>query len=312
MDYNGLLKKLSELDPKRKDKSDELYTKAENRDELLRAGPWRNDPDYFKHVQISSLALVRMAMHARSGGVNEVMGMLIGKIIDRTFVVLDVYPLPVEASETRVNAMGEAYEYMVQYLDSLHSVGRKDSILGWYHSHPSYGCWLSRIDVETQRQNQTFQDPFLAIVVDPNRTVANSEVEIGAFRTYPEGHNNTQSAVAAPVTAKEVDSEFGLYSKEYYPLEVSYFRTSLDEPLFDLAWSRYWPSQLAENRLLVERELSLAKIKETVAKIALMQPQKRRYSKVSLNDLIEDLHSRVEGDVGSLVALKVRNSIFRG
>ena len=30
------------------------------------------------------------------------------------------------------------------------------------------------------------QEPFLAIVVDPHRTVAAGKVEIGAFRTYPE------------------------------------------------------------------------------------------------------------------------------
>ncbi len=30
------------------------------------------------------------------------------------------------------------------------------------------------------------QEPFLAIVVDPHRTVAAGKVEIGAFRTFPE------------------------------------------------------------------------------------------------------------------------------
>lgn len=32
------------------------------------------------------------------------------------------------------------------------------------------------------------QEPFLAIVVDPVRTMASGKVEIGAFRTYPEGY----------------------------------------------------------------------------------------------------------------------------
>ena len=39
--------------------------------------------------------------------------------------------------------------------------------MGWYHSHPSYGCWLSGIDVKTQELFQISTDPFLAIVVDP-------------------------------------------------------------------------------------------------------------------------------------------------
>ena len=61
-------------------------------------------------------------------------------------------------------------------------------MVGWYHSHPGYGCWLSGIDVGTQSTQQQYQEPFLAIVVDPHRTIAAGKVEIGAFRTYPEVH----------------------------------------------------------------------------------------------------------------------------
>ncbi|EFI27819.1 hypothetical protein CC1G_14743 [Coprinopsis cinerea okayama7 len=28
--------------------------------------------------------------------------------------------------------------------------GRLENAIGWYHSHPGYGCWLSEIDVNTQ------------------------------------------------------------------------------------------------------------------------------------------------------------------
>ena len=44
-------------------------------------------------------------------------------------------------------------------------VQRLENAIGWYHSHPGYGCWLSGIDVNTQMQNQKFQDPFVAVVV---------------------------------------------------------------------------------------------------------------------------------------------------
>ncbi len=49
-----------------------------------------------------------------------------------------------------------------------------------------YGCWLSGIDVATQALNQQYQEPFVAIVIDPIRTSAAGKVEIGAFRTFPE------------------------------------------------------------------------------------------------------------------------------
>lgn len=44
-------------------------------------------------------------------------------------------------------------------------VGRLENAIGWYHSHPGYGCWLSGIDVNTQMNNQKFTDPFVAVVV---------------------------------------------------------------------------------------------------------------------------------------------------
>ncbi len=68
----------------------------------------------------------------------------------------------------------------------VQKVGRLENMVGWYHSHPGYGCWLSGIDVGTQSTQQTYSEPFLAIVIDPHRTIAAGKVEIGAFRTYPE------------------------------------------------------------------------------------------------------------------------------
>lgn len=64
-------------------------------------------------------------------------------------------------------------------------VGREENAIGWYHSHPGYGCWLSGIDVSTQMTNQSYQEPFVAIVIDPVRTISSGKVCLGAFRTYP-------------------------------------------------------------------------------------------------------------------------------
>lgn len=72
------------------------------------------------------------------------------------------------------------------FIVCLQKVGRLENMIGWYHSHPGYGCWLSGIDVGTQATQQMYQEPFLAIVIDPHRTIAAGKVEIGAFRTYPE------------------------------------------------------------------------------------------------------------------------------
>lgn len=67
---------------------------------------------------LSCKTKVKMVMHARSGGDLEIMGLMQGKIQGDTFVVLDAFPLPVEGTETRVNAQTQAYEYMAQYTDN--------------------------------------------------------------------------------------------------------------------------------------------------------------------------------------------------
>ena len=56
-------------------------------------------------------------------------------------------------------------EFMIGYLELVKKAGREENPVGWYHSHPGYGCWLSGIDVSTQMLQQQWQDPWLAIVV---------------------------------------------------------------------------------------------------------------------------------------------------
>lgn len=77
--------------------------------------PWVNDPHFFKRVKISALALLKMVVHARSGGTIEVMGLMQGKTDGDSIIVMDAFALPVEGTETRVNAQEDAYEYMVEY-----------------------------------------------------------------------------------------------------------------------------------------------------------------------------------------------------
>ena len=77
--------------------------------------PWANDPHHFRRAKISALALLKMVVHARAGGTIEVMGLMQGKCEGDSIIVMDAFALPVEGTETRVNAQADAYEYMVEY-----------------------------------------------------------------------------------------------------------------------------------------------------------------------------------------------------
>ena len=237
--------------------------------------PWARDPNYFKHVRISAVALIKMTMHARSGGELEIMGLMQGYVTDETFVVTDAFRLPVEGTETRVNAQSDANEYMAQYLELCRAQGRQENVVGWYHSHPGYGCWLSGIDVDTEAMQQQFTDPFLAVVIDPHRTINSGKVDIGAFRTYPQDYKPASSggggdgAGAVPLAKA---AEFGAHANRYYSLEVSHFKSTLDTHLLELMWHKYWVQTLSQSPLLTNRDfgsnqmLDLSfKIKETTA-----------------------------------------------
>ena len=153
---------------------DELYRYDEDAHRnLLTEKPWEKDPHYFKDIKISALALLKMVIHARSGGNIEIMGLLLGKVDGQSMIVMDSFALPVEGTETRVNAQVQAYEYMVTYTAMAKQVGRLENVIGWYHSHPGYGCWLSGIDVSTQMLNQQFQEPWVAIVVSLKARIKN-------------------------------------------------------------------------------------------------------------------------------------------
>lgn len=53
---------------------------------------------------------------------SQVMGLMLGKVDGPTMIVMDSFALPVEGTETRVNAQAQAYEYMTAYVEAAKQV----------------------------------------------------------------------------------------------------------------------------------------------------------------------------------------------
>ncbi|KAJ3544062.1 hypothetical protein NM688_g5784 [Phlebia brevispora] len=239
---------------------------------LNREQPWARDPHYFKMCKISAVALIKMVIHARSGVPHEIMGLMQGKVVGTSLVIIDSFALPVQGTETRVNAQNEANEYMVQYIQGSERVQRLENAVGWYHSHPGYGCWLSGIDVNTQMTNQKFQDPFVAVVIDPNRTISAGKVDIGAFRTYPENYTPPDAAASEyqSIPLNKIE-DFGVHANQYYPLEVQIFKSSLDAELLGLLWNKYWVNTLSQSPLISNRAYAVSQLADLHQKLSRAQ-----------------------------------------
>ncbi|ODV84990.1 hypothetical protein CANARDRAFT_180263, partial [[Candida] arabinofermentans NRRL YB-2248] len=216
--------------------------------------PWRQDPYHFHTVHISILALIKMTIHARSGGSIEIMGMMIGKIYDSgDMIIMDSYPLPVQGTESRVNPLNESYEFMLNYLQDLKKLNFKnEDIIGWYHSHPGFGCWLSGVDIKTQELNQNFQDPYVAVVIDPERTLQQGIVEIGAFRTFYNDNKpsktKTNSNKDKPIGISSSKlKDYGYHADDYYSLKIKIFKNTIDDKILNLIKSENWLNGLLHN-----------------------------------------------------------------
>jgi len=94
----------------------------------------------------------------------EVIGLLAGKIKDDgiTLHVEDAYPMG------HGNAIHAEVKDYKNYVRAFNDIKKKDLfICGWYHSHPSYGCFMSMEDIGTQNRYQKLWDKAIALVVDP-------------------------------------------------------------------------------------------------------------------------------------------------
>ena len=102
--------------------------------------------DTSETTHISSLALLKMLKHGRAGVPMEVMGLMLGEFIDEyTVQVVDVFAMPQSGTGVSVEAVDPVFQ--TKMLDMLRQTNRPQMVVGWYHSHPGFGCWLSGVDI---------------------------------------------------------------------------------------------------------------------------------------------------------------------
>lgn len=110
----------------------------------------------------------------------EVMGLMLGEFVDEyTVRVVDVFAMPQSGTGVSVEAVDPVFQ--TKMLDMLKQTGRSEMVVGWYHSHPGFGPWLSSVDVNTQMSFEALNKRAVAVVIDPIQSVK-GKVVVDAFR----------------------------------------------------------------------------------------------------------------------------------
>lgn len=122
--------------------------------------------------------------------------------------------------------------------------------MGWYHSHPGFGCWLSSVDINTQQSFEQLTPRAVAVVVDPIQSVK-GKVVIDAFRLI-----NSQSLMLGQ-EPRQSTSNLGHLNKpsiqalihglnrHYYSIGIDYRKNALEENMLMNLHKHEWTEGLA-------------------------------------------------------------------
>lgn len=246
----------------------------------------------------------------RAGVPMEVMGLMLGEFVDEyTVRVTDVFAMPQSGTGVSVEAVDPVFQQ--EMMDMLKQTGRHEIVVGWYHSHPGFGCWLSGVDVNTQQSFEQLNSRSVAVVIDPIQSVK-GKVIIDAFRTIPMqlmmtgkeprqttsciGHLNRPSATALV---------HGL-GRHYYSLPISYRKNALETKMLSNLHKKRWAQGIALPNFRKARQLdeellaNMAHHTEAYAK-RVKEEEGKTQEEVNLMNVGKiDPKRRIEADAQSL------------
>jgi 26S proteasome regulatory subunit N11 len=192
-------------------------------------------PDCAEKVHVSSLALLKMLKHGRAGVPMEVMGLMLGGFIDDyTISCVDVFAMPQSGTTVSVESVDPVFQ--TKMLDMLKQTGRPEMVVGWYHSHPGFGCWLSSTDINTQSSFEALNPRAVALVVDPIQSVK-GKVVIDCFRLInPQllmlGHEPRQTTSNIGHLHKpSIQALIHGLNRHYYSIVIDYRKNELEEQM---------------------------------------------------------------------------------
>ena len=109
-------------------------------------------------------------------------------------------------------------------------------VVGWYHSHPGFGCWLSGVDINTQQSFEQLNPRLVSVVIDPVQSVK-GKVVIDAFRlinpqTIMLGQEPRQTTSnLGHLNKPSIQALIHGLNRHYYSINISYRKNELEEKM---------------------------------------------------------------------------------
>ncbi|KAK4901288.1 multicatalytic endopeptidase [Elasticomyces elasticus] len=225
--------------------------------------------DNAETVYISSLALLKMLRHGRAGVPMEVMGLMLGEFVDDyTVRVVDVFAMPQSGTGVSVEAVDPVFQ--TKMMDMLRQTGRPETVVGWYHSHPGFGCWLSSVDINTQQSFEQLTPRAVAVVIDPIQSVK-GKVVIDAFRlinpqTLMLGQEPRQTTSnLGHLNKPSIQALIHGLNRHYYSIGIGYRKTALEEGMLMNLHKTVWTEALTMPDFAVSSAENLADLTKLVS-----------------------------------------------
>lgn len=236
-------------------------------------GPPDDGPqnDTAEKVQISSLSLLKMLKHGKAGIPMEVMGLMLGeKVDDYTITCVDVFSMPQHGTGASVEAIDDVFQQKM--LEMLKQTDRMESVVGWYHSHPGFGCWLSQVDINTQTSFEQLDKRCAAVVIDPVQSVK-GKVVIDAFRLHPDGGGMMGMMMGGGLGGGEprqstsnighlkkptIQARIHGLDKMYYQLVIDWRKNDVEEQMLMNLHKKNWSSGLVLPKIETHQTSTLA------------------------------------------------------
>lgn len=168
---------------------------------------------------ISPLALTKIIYHASSNPKIEVAGLLIGNYSSGHLAIVDTATGHQVGSRASVELTPAV---QAKVAEKLMEHRRKNYIVGWYHSHPNIGIFMSGTDIHTQQNYQYFFPYAVALVIDPGKFLKTGKISDIDFKVFHVDDKGSYFEVGTKIDCEPWDvvtSLFQYMSEEVKPLK---------------------------------------------------------------------------------------------